>query len=192
MRPFRRRTAPSSWSRTRTVSGWSVSTRTSRPIPSRTTPPPHWIWRRAPRPPAGRASTRTSVRSTGRSARSIDSSSTYGFVTLRGGGLVRGRRDDHAHVHRRRVRQSDGARQRVRRHTGRRAYVHQLWRQSRQRVFRQSPSSRPLWFRRLPVSAVRVFGVQCPQQPRAGARAEQGRDVRLARDRCPSATAICG
>ena len=74
---------------------------------------------------------------------------------------LRGRRDDHAHVHRRRVRQGDGARQRVRRHPGSRAHVHQLWRQSRQRVFGQSPSSRSVWFRRLPVSAVRVFGVQC-------------------------------
>ena len=63
----------------------------------------------------------------------VDSSSTYGFVTLARRRTLRGQRNDHADVHRRRVRQGDGERQRVRRHPGSRAHVHQLRRQSRER-----------------------------------------------------------
>ena len=123
----------------------------------------------------------------------IDSSSTYGFVTLRGGGLfVVNATTTPMSI----VAEYDKTTVRGNGCGGIEAAGHMYINSGGSPVNVSSgnpASSRSVWFRRLPVSAVRVFGVECPQQPRADARAEQDRDVRLARDRrCASATAICG
>ena len=94
---------------------------------------------------------------------------------------VRGRRQDHADVDRRRVRQGDGARQRLRRDRGRRAHVHQLGREPGERVGRQPAPSRSVRVRRLPVPEDRLLAVQPAEQPGAVAAADQDRDVRLPR-----------
>ena len=72
----------------------------------------------------------------------VDSSSRYGFVTLRGGGLFVVDATGHADGHRRRVRQGDGERKRLRRRRGAGPHVHQLGRQPGERLVRRSPPSR--------------------------------------------------